>query len=246
MARTVYNKAFFDDQQDGSVRSAKAVWPVVFEYVSPKSVLDIGCGVGTWLSVLNDFNIEDCFGLDGDYVNPAALLIPKEKFQPFDLTKPYVSPRKFDLAISLEVGEHLPDASAATLVRSLTGASDVILFSAAVPGQRGTYHINEQWPEYWAAKFQAEGFVPVDCVRKQIWANTAINVWYRQNILFYVRKSLIDQNTFPKLSAAAASTDPDFLTRIHPELFTYNVNKLDSVSTLTGFVRSKLASLLGK
>jgi hypothetical protein len=70
-------------------------------------------------------------GYDGPHVTP--LCIPKDRFAAVDLRQPLPADRKFDLAISGEVAEHLP----ATLVGTLTSVSDVVLFSAAIPGQGG-------------------------------------------------------------------------------------------------------------
>ena len=151
MEQKYYNSSFYDDQQLGSYNAAKEIFPVLFEYIKPASVLDIGCGVGTWLSVLQkDYQISDILGVDGDYVNRDKLYIPPDKFQSHDLKTYFRVPKKFDLAISVEVGEHLPDSSADAFVKSLTDAADVVLFSAALKGQGGTFHINEQYPEYWA------------------------------------------------------------------------------------------------
>lgn len=246
MSDTVYNKDFYKDQQDGSLISAQEVWPVLFQYFKPKSVIDIGCGVGTWLAAIDQLGIKDYLGVDGDYVNENELYIPKERFQSFDLTKSYNPSRKYDLAISLEVGEHLPDTSSGDLVNTLTNAADVVLFSAAIPGQTGTYHINEQWPEYWAAKFAAKGFVPVDCIRKHIWSNQKVAIWYRQNVLLFVKSELLDQPSFSVLNNLAQKTDPDFLIRIHPELFEYYRTKVEALGTFEGFARHKLSPLKGK
>jgi SAM-dependent methyltransferase len=246
MSDTVYNKDFYEDQQDGSLLSAREVWPVVFKYIQPASVIDIGCGVGTWLKALGERGLTDYLGVDGDYVQPEKLLIEKGKFAAHDLTRFYQASRKYDLAISLEVGEHLPEDKADELVKTLTQASDIVLFSAALPGQTGTYHINEQWPEYWAAKFSTQGYTAVDFIRKEIWTNTRIPIWYRQNMIMYIRTELLQLPAYPHLRAIADRTDATFLTRIHPELFLYYKNKMDALSTFEGFARFKLAPLKKK
>ena len=70
----------------------------------------------------------------------------------------------------LEVAEHIPPECADIFVESLTwGLAPVIMFSAAVPGQGGTLHLNEQWPAYWASKFAQHGYVLIDCLRPQLW-----------------------------------------------------------------------------
>ena len=93
--------------------------------------------------------------------------------------------RRYDLAISIEVAEHIEPGNAEEFVRLLTGLSDTVLFSAAIPGQGGTGHVNEQWPEYWAALFRASGYGAMDCLRTKIWDDAQIPFWYRQNCLIF-------------------------------------------------------------
>src|SRR5438876_1062943 len=99
---------FFTELHEGSYRSAREIIPIVLELVQPRSVIDVGCGAGTWLSVCKEFGIEEIFGVDGDYVSEKILKIPKERFLSFDLKRPFHLGRQFDLVLSLEVAEHLP------------------------------------------------------------------------------------------------------------------------------------------
>lgn len=151
---TPYTGAFYKTHRDGSRRSARQIVPLVLELVQPKSVIDVGCGVGTSLSVFNQCGVEDFYGIDGDYVDRNILEIPEQRFFVSDLTEPIQLNRQFDLVVSLEVAEHLPDTCAEIFVDSLTKLGPVILFSAAIPHQGGTRHVNEQWPEYWARYFK--------------------------------------------------------------------------------------------
>src|SRR5439155_5342753 len=98
-----YSKSFFATQQTGSKRSAEVVVPLVMDLLQPKSVADIGCGVGTWLAVFQAYGVEEILGVDGAYVDPKALHIPASSFRPHDLTQPRRLNRSFDLAMSLEV-----------------------------------------------------------------------------------------------------------------------------------------------
>ncbi len=118
----------------------------------------------------------------------------EEEFIPKDLTKPLKLKEKFDLAISLEVAEHLPEKSAEIFIDSLTGLSDIILFSAAIPYQRGTNHINEQFPEYWIDKFKKRNYLVIDCIRKKIWNNPKVYFFYSQNILLFIKKECLRKN----------------------------------------------------
>lgn len=229
-----YNKEFYDEMDINSIRSAEALLPIVNELIHPKSVVDVGCGTGSWLFVWSKFfNINDFVGIDGPYVKKEQLRIPKEKFLSCDLKESLDLDRRFDLVMSLEVGEHLPEATAETYVKSLGSLGNVVLFSAALPGQTGTYHINEQYPEYWAAKFTKNGFVAVDYLRDKIWRNQHIEFYYKQNILLFLHESII--NNYPVLKDAAAKTNPDYLTRIHPFLLELKERQLQLTKTFWGY-----------
>ncbi len=237
---TTYDKGFYESQQDGSYLSAKKILPIIYDIFKPGSVLDIGCGVGTWLNVFaNDYKINDLTGVDGDYVDKAMLRIKPENFVSYDLKKAYNPGRKYDFAMSVEVAEHLPESSANNIVDSLTMASDIVMFSAALPNQIGTYHINEQYPEYWAKKFTDRGYIPVDLVRKKVWNETDVEWWYKQNIIVYVKKEVYSQYA-SRLDEYRNQTDPEFLTRIHPDMMEFFVQKYYQLQSYTGFMRYKL------
>ncbi len=154
------------------------------------SAVDFGCGRGTWLKACLENGVETILGLDGDYVDRDRLLIDREQFRAVDLCQPIRLERRFDLALCLEVGEHLPARSARALVESLATAATVVLFSAAIPGQGGTSHVNEQWPYYWERLFNEQGMHKYDVVRPLIWADRSIEWWYRQNIYMYSENAL--------------------------------------------------------
>lgn len=193
-----------------NTESAKIVLPLVFDFIKADSVLDVGCGIGTWLYVAKNFGVRDVIGVDGDFVEKNLLEkhIKPNEFVSADIRFPFHINRKFDLAICLEVAEHLPPASASTLVDSLTKYSDVILFSAAIPGQGGQNHLNEQWPEYWAEKFRNHDYVFLDLIRPHIWNNEKVDFWYKQNIFLVVKMS----------HKLAISNSESFLSLVHPEL----------------------------
>lgn len=209
-----YTKDFYKIRQEGSRRSAKEIVPLVLGLVQPKRVIDVGCGVGTWLSIFKEYGIEDIFGIDGDWVDKKMLQIPEEQFYSFDLKKPLKMDGKFDLVVSLEVAEHLPQKSAKTFVDSLTRLGPVILFSAAIPFQGGTDHINNQWPEYWVERFQEKGYVILDPIRKKIWQNKNVDPWYAQNILMFVRQDHLE--THPLLKKEQERTNTFQLSIVHP------------------------------
>jgi SAM-dependent methyltransferase len=189
--RAEYTADFYAGLEASARRSAEAIVPLVVELVRPASVVDVGCGLGVWLSVFRQLGIEDVLGIDGEHVDRTALEIPEDSFLSRDLEHPLAVARRFDLVVSLEVAEHLPPESADVFVASLAALGPVVLFSAAAPYQSGVGHQNEQWPDYWAALFAQHDYLPVDAVRRRVWSSEDVAWWYAQNTLLYVaRKEL--------------------------------------------------------
>jgi putative flippase GtrA len=182
----VYNNRFFDYIYESAQNSARALVGILEPALRPASVLDLGCGRGVWLAEWQRAGAADVLGVDGDYVDVSTLAVLRNAFLAADLTRPLPLARRFDLAQSLEVGEHLPENAAATLVDSLTRASDRVLFSAAVRGQGGEFHINEQPLAYWQALFAARGYTAFDCLRPRLAANRQVAPWYRYNAVLYI------------------------------------------------------------
>jgi SAM-dependent methyltransferase len=217
-----YSEDFYRNLKDGSIRSARVVIPILLQFVQPRTVIDVGCGIGTWLSVFRELTISDVWGVDGNYVDRERLLIPKERFVAAELTKSFRSAKTFDLVVSLEVGEHLPGDAAATFVETLTSLGPVVLFSAAIPFQGGTDHINEQWPEYWVRLFQQRGYVVVDCLRPKVWADPTVLPCYAQNVFLYVRSDRLD--AYPRLQRELERGRCGGLSVVHPALYENLVN----------------------
>lgn len=183
-----YDEGFFRFIDAAALRSARRIVPRVLELVRPARVVDVGCGQGGWLSVFLEHGVAEILGVDGEWVDPANLLIPRERFRRLDLRQPLELGEAFDLAVSLEVAEHLPPESADGFVDSLARLAPVVLFSAAIPHQGGVGHLNEQWPDYWAERFARHGFVAVDVLRRELWDDPEVAWWYAQNALFFVRE----------------------------------------------------------
>lgn len=163
--------------------SAEAIVPLVMNLLHPSRVVDVGCGTGTWLATFLARGATDVHGFDGPYIDRSTLEIPADRFTAVDLAQPVALGRGFDLAVCLEVAEHLPASRAASLVHSLAQLAPVVLFSAAVPLQGGVDHVNEQWPEYWADHFTRHGYVAIDCLRRKIWRDEQVAWFYAQNLL---------------------------------------------------------------
>lgn len=212
-----YTRNFYQNQRERSRISAQEIVPLLLELIHPRSVVDIGCGSGAWLSVFRENNIEDIYGLDGDWVDQEMLFIPSDRFEQIDLKDPIRLDRQFDLAISLEVAEHIPEERAGVFIETLTALGPVIIFSAAIPGQGGTHHVNEQWPDYWVGLFRERGYTVIDCLRKKFWSNGRVEWWYAQNLLLFVRQDQMER--YPLLRRELDSTELSQLSIVHPQQY---------------------------
>ena len=161
MSKELYDDRFFDEEEEVALYTATRYAILTKELINPQSVIDLGCGTGIFLSELKKQGIEHVLGVDGKWIKKKRLLIPQFEFFPADLTKTIPMNKHFDLAICLETAEHLEERYADTLIDSLCKLSDTVLFSAAIPRQLGTNHVNEQWQSYWAKKFAKRGYIPI-------------------------------------------------------------------------------------
>ncbi|MBS1302064.1 methyltransferase domain-containing protein [Loktanella sp. SALINAS62] len=182
----IYSDTFFDYIDQGARRSAQHVLGLLGPQLNPQSVIDLGAGRGVWLDEWRKTGAIEVLAVDGDYVDRDQLIIPRRNFMAADLTTPILTGSRFDLAQSLEVGEHLPKSASDTLVQSLTRASDRVLFSAAVTGQGGEFHVNEQPLLFWQTLFAAQGYTAYDCLRPHLSGNRQVEPWYRYNTILYV------------------------------------------------------------
>ena len=216
-----YDENFYRELQR-MANSAANVLKVVSKFIRPRSVVDLGCGVGGWLSFWQKNYGAEVYGIDGDYVDRKNLLIPAENFHPFNLEERVTLERRFDLVETIEVAEHLTPARADSFVEDLTKLSDVILFSAAIPAQGGTNHINEQWQSYWAEKFLRLGYVGIDCIRPAVWDNNTIEICHRQNALIYVKSTELYR--YPELQDFYLKhRDAKIFNAVHPELYVIKI-----------------------
>lgn len=205
---TAYDADFFDTLR-GSFRSAQRLLPLALDLVQPQTLIDVGCGNGAWARVARDAGCT-VVGIDGDWVPRDQLLIEQHEFRPVDLVSPPALDERYDMAVSVEVAEHLPPASAVPFVRFLTKLAPVVLFSGAVPFQRGTSHINERLASYWVDLFRQEGYEAFDVIRPRCWTDRQIDFYYRQNCLIFAA------GDNPALTAAAdAAAHP--IDIIHPD-----------------------------
>lgn len=190
-----------------TLEGAREALGVLFAAQTPRSVLDVGCGIGTWLAAAIELGVGDVVGVDGAVADEHAVMVPHEILRHIDLTQAWSLGRRFDAVLCLEVAEHLEAGHAPGLVESLAAHSDTIYFSAACPNQGGQHHVNCQWPDYWQQLFNARGYACSDTPRWLIWNNPRIEPWYRQNLFVATRSGEMSAGREPRIPAV-----------IHPQM----------------------------
>jgi SAM-dependent methyltransferase len=189
--------------------------PIIIDLFEPKSVVDVGCGLGTFIKIFKDKGAKKILGLDGHWCNKDLLFhnITPAEFIEIDLEQKIQINNRFDLAISLEVAEHLSPKRAKSFIEDLTNLSEVILFSAAIPNQGGDHHKNENWISYWEDLFTNYGYIKYDVLKPSIWENPNIFWWYKQNMVLFIKHGFENEKVI-KLERN------NLRNIIHAELFT--------------------------
>ncbi len=213
--RDLYDRQLHDQEHENE-HSAATLLARVHALAPFESVLDVGCGLGVWLSKAQKLGANDVAGIEGEWIAGAPLQVPRECVQTLDLEQPFDLGRRFDLAMSVEVAEHLSPSAAKGFVESLTRHADVVLFSAAIPFQGGHHHVNEQFLPYWAALFEDRGYRVVDALRGEFWYDRQILWWLRQNLVLFANDAALAR--YPRLKAEAKK-DHGPLSVVHPDVY---------------------------
>ena len=208
MTAALYPADFYQDRRRHTAHAATRVLAALPLGLPRASLADIGCGTGTWLAAGLAMGAQSAWGLEGAWVTPAMLDDPRIAFIPHDLEQAFAGPR-VDLAMSLEVAEHLSPARADGFVADLVALAPAVLFSAAIPGQGGVGHLNEQWQSWWAGLFARHGYTAHDVIRPAIWADDGVPAWYRQNTIVYL-------DAASRAALGLVPTDPALLDTVHP------------------------------
>lgn len=218
------------EEKEQNEYSSRHILEFLFRFYRPASILDVGCGLGTWLNTAAKLGVSDLKGIDGEWLDTAHLDVAANLVQKCDLEKPFDLSRRFDLAICLEVAEHLSKDMADAFIASLTRHAPAVLFSAAIPHQGGHHHVNEQFPPYWVAKFAEHGFRPLDILRSEIWEDDRVLWWLRQNIMLFAHDDLIAGNAM--LRAEGTPRGP--LSLVHPFHYMRQTNNQKALLKLIG------------
>jgi len=186
----LYDENFYKIIKESSRVSSERIIPLVKNTLNEdiRSVVDFGCGTGIWLKEWEK-NGATLIKVFETGENQNDLAISNELISRVDLNflPKNTLGEKYDLAMTLEVAEHLPETSAKNFIDAICTYSDKILFSGAIPHQGGIGHINEKFPSYWEKFFNANGFICYDVIRGQIWYDPIISIWYIQNTLLFIK-----------------------------------------------------------
>lgn len=213
---------YIHEEDTHNLQSPNIIVSYLVEKFKPGSVVDIGCGLGTFLRVFKELGTKEVIGIDGKWVDRNKLFINTEEFIEADLEAPINLNRTFDLVLCLEVAEHLSERSADTIVDSLTRLGKTIIFSAATHKQGGQNHINEQPFSYWKEKFESRGYIIIDHFRPVFWNEEKVQWWYKQNMFLVVHHS-IDTGPFQNPKSGFSSEN----LLIHPELYYERLQEYD-------------------
>lgn len=208
---STYNEAFWEVVRRHSDSSAGPILKAAFLGTPPRTLVDVGCGLGIFGQRAKELGVEEVWGIDADYVPKDQLRIDPAHFITADFEQG-IPPELafFDMALCLEVAEHLSKEAGDRLVNWLCNHAQVVVFSAAIPGQGGDGHLNEQYPSYWKERFLKQGFVASGFVRQELWLDQRVAPYYRQNLLVFWKNT-------PSFSGSYG----DCFTQdvVHPEVF---------------------------
>lgn len=217
---------YYHDESYHRISSPQAIVPVLIDLFSPNSVVDIGCGTGNFLNVFKKMGVRKILGIDGSWVKKSILFkyLDDDEFLELNLENKFTLKEKYDIALCLEVAEHLSAQASDILIDNLCNCSNIIIFSAAIPMQGGQNHINEQWPSYWEKKFESYGFKIYDYLRPYFWNNDKVDVWYQQNILIVARN---DHNFDGEILKKYRRTS--VMDIVHPGIYNYKTNTIRKI-----------------
>ena len=178
MSGNGYDAAFYSAHDNAGHRAAyRALGRGISRFFRPRSVIDLGCGTGGLLAEIGRRSGAECLGVDAPACREAILAarprLSAANFVWRDLTVPFRLPGfgRFDLAVSMEVAEHLPANAMEAYFGNVTQFSDLLLFSAAHPGQGGTGHVNERNSWEWDGTLRRFGFERDHTATVDLWRN---------------------------------------------------------------------------
>ena len=157
-----YENKYYKKHYDECREWEKKIGSYIVEILKIKSVIDLGCGIGSFLEGAYESGCTEILGIELNLKIADKYI--EEKIKPYiqygDLTVPLKLEKHFDCCISFEVAEHLHEKNSQQFIDNLTEyTSKYIIMTAAPPGQRGTQHFNLQERDYWIKRIEKKEFV---------------------------------------------------------------------------------------
>ncbi len=190
----IYDRRFFEEwgaRNRPYVETARYLTGLLYGMFKPRRMIDLGCGAGVYAAAFRASGVE-VVAVDG-VAAPTEFAVPGP-VEVRDLTVPFGNPwGPFDLALCLEVAEHIPEPLAPAFLETITGFSDTLVLSSAPPFQRGHHHVNEQPKRYWIERLAARGFAydrkRTGVISETFKADRPPLMWMCQQVSVYVRGS---------------------------------------------------------
>lgn len=246
--KSIYDQSFYDQQMYRSKEAADLMLGYLFDHIGvPESMIDIGCGAGGYLQAAETHGVAQLRGVEGEWISRISTLVPQELIMKVDLAtetglRTISNSGRYELAICLEVAEHLPSSSAKSLISTMSALADIVLFGAAIPGQGGRNHINEQYQSYWVNLFKDEGFDAFDIIRPHFWNCERISEDKRQNPILFIRKTADAHRQL--LNSDRRDLMADI---VHPIVFDRVLKQLNELrSSPSGLIKNLIKCILGK
>ena len=199
-----------DDEQD----QARELGKVLVSMYAPKSVIDIGCNRGIYLEGFQSAGCE-VLGIDSDEQALSKAKVPTIRL---DITNG-LNPKKYDLALCLEVLEHIEEAKSDKVISNICKGADTVVFSAALPGQGGDGHINCQQKAHWIEKFKANGYSQdieeTNFIIRDMKSKPGTMGWLLNNVMVFRRNGTpsiyTEKMTFHVVSLPHTQTTKEYL-----------------------------------
>ena len=170
-----------------------------FRYIAdkyhPQQVLDIGCGLGGYIRMFQEWGTPEVLGVDGSL--PSDQFLSDGNFLHHDLNQPLDLQRTYDLVLCITAIESI-DAQTQEKVLEIIHrhSKDRIVFAAAEPNQQDSGYKNLSPLSHWLEAWQRLGWVP-DVFDSLAVRSLSTYSWLRRNLIVLVRADRFDAQVSP-------------------------------------------------
>lgn len=181
-----YDADFFSEAYEVSFKSAQLYFEHLSLLYNFQTIIDVGAGAGAWSHAAIEAGKQP-ISVDGKWVDKIEKKCDKLNYYYQDLNESLNISIKGDLAVCVEVAEHLDPDRSHSFIEDLCSIAPVIVFGAALPRQGGSGHINCHPHSYWIDIFKQNGYYALDAFRSIFWYDGRVGPWYTQNTFLFVR-----------------------------------------------------------